>query len=183
MLESLALIYQKVPDFGKAVVVLLALMAIAFGLRAWLDQRSIQRSIQAFLSAIKLAGTLAPNEKERGLTLEAVERMREASTALGDIPKGWWDAIHQEIAPYRSPRQAETFFLARVDGHEVDFSGHTDVERDTVHEYRWWSLDELDSLDATEVRVYPAALGAELRALLGQVLRSGPPLTPKDVGP
>lgn len=111
------------------------------------------------------------------------ELREETGLDLADVGGPVWVRTAEFTFLGRRYRQAETFFLARVDGHEVDFSGHTDVERDTVHEYRWWSLDELDSLDATEVRVYPAALGAELRALLGQVLRSGPPLTPKDVGP
>jgi 8-oxo-dGTP pyrophosphatase MutT (NUDIX family) len=74
-------------------------------------------------------------------------------------------------------RQAETFFLARVDdGADVDFSGHTLIERDAVHDYRWWSVAELGTTDET---VYPSTLGAELAL----VLADGPPAQPKDVGP
>jgi hypothetical protein len=72
-------------------------------------------------------------------------------------------------------RQAETFFFARVDGHDVDFDGFTDVERASVHEYRWWPLADLA---ASGVTVFPARLPAELALLLAD----GPPATPREVG-
>jgi 8-oxo-dGTP pyrophosphatase MutT (NUDIX family) len=73
-------------------------------------------------------------------------------------------------------RQAETFFLARIDRHEVDFAGFTDLERRSLHAFRWWSLAELRM---TSEVVYPTTLGAELARLL----REGPGATPREVGP
>jgi 8-oxo-dGTP pyrophosphatase MutT (NUDIX family) len=72
-------------------------------------------------------------------------------------------------------RQQETFFLVRVPSHEVDTAGWTQVERDSVDEFRWWSLPELAR--TTDV-VHPSRIGAELRRLLDE----GPPPQPLDVG-
>lgn len=52
--------------------------------------------------------------------------------------------------------QAEQFFLARVDGHEVDTSGFSPLEAATVVEHRWW---ERAALRTTADMVYPEGLG------------------------
>ena len=55
-------------------------------------------------------------------------------------------------------RQDETFFLARVAGREdvgSDRSAWTPIELETVDEARWFSVDELASVD---VDVYPEGL-------------------------
>jgi 8-oxo-dGTP pyrophosphatase MutT (NUDIX family) len=75
----------------------------------------------------------------------------------------------------RRYRQRETFFLLRVDTHEVDTSGFTELERSTLQGHRWWSLDELSR---TEESVHPSRLGPELARLL----REGRPAAPVDVG-
>lgn len=75
----------------------------------------------------------------------------------------------------RDYRQAETFFLVRVDRHDVDRSGWTDIERETVHETCWW---DLDALEASGETVYPSRLVPELRRLLVD----GPPASPRQVG-
>lgn len=43
--------------------------------------------------------------------------------------------------------QTEVFFLVRVAAFEPDTSGHTDEERRTVVELRWWSPEELQDTD------------------------------------
>jgi 8-oxo-dGTP pyrophosphatase MutT (NUDIX family) len=73
-------------------------------------------------------------------------------------------------------RQAETFFLARVQAYEPDTSGWTEIERAAVHEVRWWDLAELERSGQT---VYPSTLVPELRLLLAR----GRPAQPKVVGP
>jgi 8-oxo-dGTP pyrophosphatase MutT (NUDIX family) len=72
-------------------------------------------------------------------------------------------------------RQRETFFLVRVDAHDVATEGWTQIERDSVDEWRWWDLDELA---ASGERVYPTSLVEQLRRLLAD----GPPDEPVDVG-
>jgi len=123
-------------------------------------------------------GGLEPGESaQAGARRELRE---ETGLDLADVGPPVWVRTAEFTFVGRAYRQAETFFLARVDSHQVDFSGHTDLERDAVHEFRWWTLDELDGTEAT---IYPRALAAELRALLSQVQTSGPPRPPKDVGP
>ena len=40
-------------------------------------------------------------------------------------------------------RQHESYFVVRVDEPSVDTAGWTELERRTVDEYRWWSIEEL----------------------------------------
>jgi 8-oxo-dGTP pyrophosphatase MutT (NUDIX family) len=51
--------------------------------------------------------------------------------------------------------QAEQFFLARVDAHDVDTRGFTALELRSVYEHRWWARAELR---ATTDTVYPEGL-------------------------
>jgi 8-oxo-dGTP pyrophosphatase MutT (NUDIX family) len=76
----------------------------------------------------------------------------------------------------RRYRQAETFFLLRVGSPDVSTSGWTDIERSTLQEHRWWTLDELARTEAT---VYPRSLPVELARLLAE----GPPARPREVDP
>ena len=48
--------------------------------------------------------------------------------------------------------QHELFFLARVDAHEVDTSGFTELETRAMSDHRWWTRDELST---TSERVSP----------------------------
>jgi len=123
-------------------------------------------------------GGLDPGESaQQGARRELRE---ETGLDLADLGSPVWVRTAEFTFLGRGYRQAETFFLARVDGHAVDFSGHTDLEKQAVHEFRWWSLDDLQ---ASDIRVYPKALAAELHELLELVGRGQWPTTPKDVGP
>ncbi len=51
----------------------------------------------------------------------------------------------------------QTFFVVHVDKFEPDSSGFTELEREVVSEFRWWSADEMD---ATDEVVYPDGLSA-----------------------
>ena len=59
--------------------------------------------------------------------------------------------------------QDEEFFLLRVQGHDVDTSGFSELERRSVVEHRWWSRAALRS---TDEMVFPPGLDE----LLDQVL-------------
>ena len=123
-------------------------------------------------------GGLDPGETaQQGARRELLE---ETGLDLDDLGSPVWVRTAEFTFLGRPYRQEETFFLARVDRHTVDFSRHTDVEKQAVHEFRWWALDDLQSSD---VRVYPAALAAELTDLLDLVRRDQRPTSPKDVGP
>jgi 8-oxo-dGTP pyrophosphatase MutT (NUDIX family) len=51
--------------------------------------------------------------------------------------------------------QSEQFFLARVDAHDVDTRGFTDLEVRSVFEHRWWTREALRTTTET---VYPEGL-------------------------
>ena len=51
--------------------------------------------------------------------------------------------------------QAQQFFLARVDAHDVDTSGFSPLELAAVVEHRWWTLTDLAGTTET---VYPEDL-------------------------
>ena len=63
-------------------------------------------------------------------------------------------------------RQDEERFVARVESTSLPPLSHddwTDVEAEVLDELRWWSLDDLDSVD---VEVFPAGLPDLIRPLL-----------------
>ncbi|MFF0654022.1 NUDIX hydrolase [Micromonospora tulbaghiae] len=60
-------------------------------------------------------------------------------------------------------RQDQQFYLVRVPGWEVDTAGFDDIERASVHGYRWWPIAELA---ASAERYYPPDLPSRLGAVL-----------------
>jgi 8-oxo-dGTP pyrophosphatase MutT (NUDIX family) len=52
-------------------------------------------------------------------------------------------------------RQDNEFYAVRVDHHDVDITGFTDLENTFVVEHRWWSPEELRTTTDT---VYPECL-------------------------
>ncbi|MFD6162430.1 NUDIX hydrolase [Nocardia sp. NPDC060256] len=62
----------------------------------------------------------------------------------------------------------EHYFFVRVPSFDVDTSGFTENERETVKGHHWWTLDEMS---ATDDRLVPR----DLRLLMGDLLVSGPP--------
>lgn len=69
----------------------------------------------------------------------------------------------------------ERWFLARPAAFTVETDGLTDLERRTIVEHRWWTVDELRA--ATD-RLVPT----NLAELVAGLLRDGPPTRPVDVG-
>ena len=65
----------------------------------------------------------------------------------------------------------ERWFLARVAPFALDLGGFTDVERATIVDHRWWTLDELES---AHDRLVPANLAALVRSLLRDGLPEQP---------
>jgi ADP-ribose pyrophosphatase YjhB (NUDIX family) len=66
---------------------------------------------------------------------------------------------------------ADSFFLVRVEGNEIDTSGQEELERSVIIRHHWWSGGELA---ATGDVVHPLGLGA----LLETLLRAGRPARP-----
>ncbi len=84
-----------------------------------------------------------------------------AADALGSV-------IHQRVAHFRFAgkqyRQAEVYYLARIERHDVDTSGWTALEVASVTGHRWWPRAELRT---TTERLYPSELADVLDRALG----------------
>lgn len=103
-------------------------------------------------------------ETGEGLRAAAVRELGEETGLLVDPAELIGPVWHREFRGH-VPVSDETFFLLRVDAHEVDVAGWTDWERSFVAAYRWWPVDEL--VQATDQVFAPRAIGR----LLADVLR------------
>lgn len=90
---------------------------------------------------------------------QAAARELAEETGLRVAPDTLGRPVHGRVAEFRfaggSYRQSEEFFVVRVDEHDVDTSGFTDVEVQAVLGHRWWSVAELRG---TAERFYPEQL-------------------------
>lgn len=93
------------------------------------------------------------------------ELAEETGLLLSEADLG--DVVHERVAHFTfggtDYRQAEVYYLARVDRHEVDTAGWTPLEVASVLEHRWWPRSELA---ATVERVFPADLCEVLERVL-----------------
>ena len=105
----------------------------------------------------------------------AVRELAE-ETGLVLAPDALGEVVHERVAHFHFAgtgyRQAEVYFLVRVDRHEVDTAGFTEVEVASVHGSRWWARSELAT---TAERVYPVELGDVLDRLLHGGSPGAPP--------
>lgn len=109
---------------------------------------------------------------ERGETYEqAALRELAEEVALRDIRLG--PCVWTRTFPFQRESVAyaklERFFLCRVDRFELDDT--SEVDREGVLDYRWWSADEIEASPAVFA---PRALGKLLRALLAADLPAEP---------
>lgn len=100
-------------------------------------------------------GGLDPGESER----EGAARELFEETGLRCSAEDLIGPVHVEesLFDFASRRllQHSTFFLLRVDSHEVDVSGFEELEASSISAHRWWSRDELR---ATPDVFYPRSL-------------------------
>ena len=100
-------------------------------------------------------GGLDPGETPaQGAARELAEE-----TGLVVAPSALGGAVHARVASFRfaggAYRQTEDFFALRVDAHDVDTAGFSELETRAVLGHRWWTVAELRETDDL---VYPAEL-------------------------
>lgn len=88
--------------------------------------------------------------EETGLTLDSV---------MGPVYEHEMDFAFEGMELH----QSEQFFVAHVNRVTVTSGGWTDLEKRTMLESRWWSLDELET---TSEMIYPQGLAGLIRAQL-----------------
>jgi 8-oxo-dGTP pyrophosphatase MutT (NUDIX family) len=95
----------------------------------------------------------------------AARELRE-ETGLVLAPDAFGEVVHERLTVFpfdgTTYRQAEDYFLVRVDAHEVDTAGFSEVENRFVLGHRWWHPEELR---VAGERYYPE----ELLDVLGRV--------------
>lgn len=108
-------------------------------------------------------GGLDPGETER----EGAARELFEETGLRCRAEDLIGPVHVEESMFefatRRLLQHSTFFLLRVDSHEVDVSGFEELEASSISGHRWWSREEL--LATTDV-FYPRSLADVLDRVL-----------------
>ncbi|WP_127497245.1 NUDIX hydrolase [Actinoplanes solisilvae] len=73
-----------------------------------------------------------------------------------------WNHVTSFTFDHTDYSQAQDFFVLRVPGWQVDFSGMDAEEQATITDHRWWSADEIE---ASSEAIYPVELPALLRRL------------------
>lgn len=112
---------------------------------------------------------------EAGESLEAAAaREGREETGLSDIeigPHVWYRETHDVGRENRHIFSKENYFLARCAGGEPNRDGWLPEEHESNFDLRWWSLDEIAA--SSETFVPP-----NFAALMRDLLRDGPPVTP-----
>ena len=97
--------------------------------------------------------------------LDAVAREVREETGISDFsigPELWMG--EQTLTVHGVPTfMRERFFLVRATTNNISRDGWTDLERDVMRAYRWWSVDELI---ATSETVFPKDFGKLVAAYL-----------------
>jgi 8-oxo-dGTP pyrophosphatase MutT (NUDIX family) len=109
--------------------------------------------------------------------VDAARREVEEETGLADVEIGpcVWLRDHLFELRGRWLQQIERFFVARVPGFEPIAGYYPGIEGELFGGLRWWTLWELETTDEV---VSPRRLAVLLRDLL----ESGPPPAPIEVG-
>lgn len=104
---------------------------------------------------------------------EAARREVQEETGFANLVLGphIWNRRHVVTFNGNHLDIREAWFFARVPTFDIDISGFTELERETVPEHRWWTQSELEN--TTEI-LTPRDLAALLRDLLVNGLPTNP---------
>lgn len=122
-------------------------------------------------------GGLEPGEDPvEGLRRELSEELGLADPTIGPQV---WERTHLIPLSTGHDGQRERIFLVRTPRFAPEPAiGWEQMRAESVHEMRWWSLDEITALDAPHTRFAPSRLAELLPPLLAGEL----PDTPLDTG-
>lgn len=104
---------------------------------------------------------------------DAAKREIAEETGLVDVKLGSlvWSTEHTLCIGGKNRLMQETFILARTTETALGSDGWTELERQVIHDMRWWSLKELQ---ATRETIFPTSLVQHLPPLLAGELPAGP---------
>jgi 8-oxo-dGTP pyrophosphatase MutT (NUDIX family) len=99
-------------------------------------------------------------------TAEAAARELFEEVGLATTVAALGPPVHHDVTEFpfdgRWYRQEQDFYLLRVDTWQIDTSGFSEIEHNSIDEYRWWSATDLRH---TVERCYPTGLATLLRNL------------------
>ena len=102
------------------------------------------------------------------------ELAEEVGLSVGDLGPVVWTRNVQFSFDGTAYDQHEVFFVHRVATHLVDTSGHSELERRSITDNRWFTIDELQA--SKDLMAPP-----DLPARMTELLRDGPPANPVEV--
>lgn len=114
-------------------------------------------------------GGAEANETQRDAALR--ELFEETGLGLQELQGPIWTRTAHFQFNGDEYEQQEEFYFARIDSHEVDISGWTPLENQTVLTTRWCSLDELEQMPEP---IFPGGLAKLIRDLIEVGLPSVP---------
>lgn len=119
-------------------------------------------------------GGAEEDETQRQAALR--ELYEETGLALNEVEGPIW--IRHASFDFNGDHyeQSEEFFVARIDTHEVQTSGWTQLEVETVLNVRWWTIEELHETDEL---IFPSGLGQ----LALDLIENGIPAEPLELTP
>lgn len=111
-------------------------------------------------------GGLEPGETAKDAALREVkeETGQTLESMSGPVYEQEMDFSFEDVQLH----QYEQFFVAHVREFEIDTHGWTDLEKRSMLESRWWSLDELETTTET---IYPGVLAELVRTELDGATR------------
>ncbi|HET7900400.1 MAG TPA: NUDIX domain-containing protein [Candidatus Nanopelagicales bacterium] len=118
-------------------------------------------------------GGVDPGEDDRAA---AVREYREETGADIEVGAHVWDRELRFGFNGALYDQVEVFFVAYVDEHVADTSGHNEIEQLYLGEHRWFSVDDLRALPRADGSVLVAP--PDIADRVADLLRDGPPATP-----
>lgn len=111
-----------------------------------------------------VGGGLDPGESTADAAIR--ELREETGLVVPSVGEVIWSDVAEFTFEGQAYRQVQDFYVMRVESWTVNLDGHDAVERRSIDQHRWWSVDDLTTTDDV---YYPR----ELASVLGGILRRG----------
>jgi hypothetical protein len=115
-METFTRIVRSVPPLGWAVITVLVLVFVYSWWRASQQAGAIRNAVAAWRAALEATGPTSAEERRLGRSLASIDRLRERASSLDELAAGWWRHVDDAIAPYRSARRDDGYFLTALPG-------------------------------------------------------------------